>query len=80
MHKHLGNELAPKVKVLYFIRSHILSLRQLEDVLSSVNEFEREGLGVDFNNVTCFQPAIRSYGLFGQLLLFVIAHEDIAAS
>lgn len=80
MHKHLGNELATKVKILYFIGSHILSLRQLEDILSPINEFKGEGLRVDFNNVACFQPAIRSYGLFGQVLLLVIAHEDIAAS
>lgn len=41
MHIELCHRLTPNVDVLYLLRGDVLALRQLEDVLLPVNDFQR---------------------------------------
>jgi len=70
----LLNVRALRVDVLQLFRGDVLSLRQLEDILSSVNDSDTS-VGHDNADVTRQQPPI-FHSLLVLLIVFEVALED----
>jgi hypothetical protein len=79
VHEHLTDQAAAQIDVLHLIRRHVLSLRQLEDVLLAVDQPDGYRLRVDFDDVSSLQPSVSSDRLLRQLVLLVVAQKHVSA-
>lgn len=67
--------MASSIHILNFFSSDILSLLQLEDILTSVNNFNCIRYWNYHTYITCFKPSIRCDCLICFLFIFVISHK-----
>lgn len=75
-----GNQVGvTQVDVLDTLGRDVFTLRQLEDVLLTVNNLETTQL-VNFSNITSVEPPIGIDGLLGLLLVLVVLAEDTRAT
>lgn len=75
----LLNDRALSVYVFKFLWSDVFTLRKLEDVLSSINNFNCS-IREDHTHITRADPSILWESLFGPLGVFKIAFENIGTS
>lgn len=63
------------ISVLELLRSNVLTLGKLEQVLLSVNNLDSMVL-MDLSNISCVEPAILIQNLLSLDGVFVISRED----
>ncbi len=77
--KDLLNNRALSVDILKFLWSDIFTLRKFEDILSSINDFNRS-IRKDYAYIARTHPAILRESFFGPLGVLKIALENIRTS
>ena len=74
MYENLGNEGALSIEGLKLLRSNVLCLSQLEDVLSSIDNLEST-IMVKNANIASVNPTILIEDLLGSLWVFEVTSE-----
>lgn len=80
MEEKLNKEACLHVNAFYFVRSHVLSLLEFENVLLTVDDFEGKTLWDELGNIASPQPPILSDVFLRHLIQFVVPLEDLRAS
>jgi hypothetical protein len=80
MQEYLRDKRTLRVEAFNPIRSEVLSLLKLEDVLFSINDPKAVVLGIQLCHISSLEPSILSDGLPGHIRLLVIAKEDLRTS
>ena len=76
LHNHLSNERTPRVRTLHLLRRNVLALRQLEQILLSVNDLQAP-VRQPHPDIARVEPALLVNGLARLFLVLQVALEDI---